>query len=292
MLRPSAVRLALAAALATLCPAAALAQSFVLLTQNMLRFGHGTRLRNQCNAITAASDTADIIVLQEVMTKNYPCLAGNNSKGVNIPVPSGFKYFTSSAKGQSSYKEYYGILARTNNVQTNVQISWLRQDDNLGATNSFMRPPYGVQFELSKQSGKRCSVWVVDFHAIFGKRRSGRQDEASAMQKVYNNLRGTKSSNDLVIVAGDWNLEASDARGFGWVKGKNARIEPDTLTSLTTAGVPSSAYDHVIYSANFTSRSKVTLANVRTYRGNYTKLDWRRYVSDHLGVMAKVTLQC
>jgi endonuclease/exonuclease/phosphatase family metal-dependent hydrolase len=271
---------------APLCPAPAQAQqTFMLLTQNMLRFGHGARLLNQCNAITAAADTADIIVLQEVMTPAYPCIGGNNNKQVNVPIPLGFQYFTSSAKGRS-YKEYYGILFRSN------VINWLSQNDNLGANLPFMRPPYGVQFRVRNQPSKAsCNVWIVDFHAVFGKRRSERQAEARVMENVYRTLRGG-ANNNLVILAGDWNLEARDTTGFAWVARNGARITPDTLTSLTTAGVPSSAYDHVIYSFNATTPRRVELANVRTYTGNYTKLNWRKAVSDHMGVMAEVTLRC
>lgn len=294
-MRASAVRLALALVLAaSLCPAAARAQSFVLLTQNVLRFGHGSRLLNQCNAITAASDSVDIIVLQEVMTNGYPCLSGNNSKGVNVPVPPNFAYLTSSAKGRSSYKEYYGILYRTN-VRNNVQITRLAEEDNLSTTATFMRPPYGARFQVrdTTATGRSCNVWIVNIHSIFGKNVSDRRDEAAAMRTVYLNLKARDTSS--VIVAGDWNLPADDATGFGWVGTNNAAIQPNVYTSLTTTGAPSSAYDHAITTLNTSTPPTITITQPAagwTYTGTYTMPNWRKDVSDHMGVRANVSLTC
>lgn len=291
----NAKRTSFALALAgALLPTAATAQSFTILTQNVLRFGHGSRLQNQCNAITAASATVDIIVLQEVMTNGYPCLAGNNNKGVNTPVPPNFQYLTSAAKGRSSYKEYYGILYRTNQ-RNNMEIQRVQEDDNLSTTATFMRPPYGVLFKVTDKSTstpKSCNVWVVDIHSIFGKTLAGRQAEAAAMRAIYLNLRGR--ANDAVIVAGDWNLAANDATGFGWVAGNTATIQPNVLTSLTTTGAPSSAYDHAINTFQTTAPS-ITISQTGgtwTYTGAYTMPQWRTNVSDHMGVIGNVSLTC
>jgi endonuclease/exonuclease/phosphatase family metal-dependent hydrolase len=285
-MRASAVRLVLALVLAApLCPAAAQAQSFVLLTQNVLRFGHGRRLQTQCDAITAASLTVDIIVLQEVMQPGYPCLAGNNNKGVNGAVPANFHYFTSGPKGQSSYQEYYGILVRTN--QGLNQITPVGQQD---ANNyaQFARPPFALLLAVRDvASNHTCNVWIVDFHAVFGKTIGGRRAEAAAMRNEYVILRATGSS---VVMAGDWNLPADDG-GFGWVAANNAGINPNVPTSLTTAGVPSSAYDHLVYTSNANPPS-VTITQMATYTGGLAPAAWRATVSDHVGVMANVSLTC
>ena len=278
----------------TLLPAAAAAQSFTILTQNVLRFGHGSRLQNQCNAIAAASATVDIIVLQEVMTNGYPCLAGNNNKGVNMTLPANFQYLTSAAKGRSSYKEYYGVLFRTN-VRNNMQIQRVQEDDNLSTTATFMRPPYGVLFKVtdtSTSTPKSCNVWIVNIHSIFGKTLAGRQGEAAAMRAIYLNLMAR--GNGTVIVAGDWNLPANDVPGFGWVSANNASIQPNVLTSLTTAGAPSSAYDHAINTFQTTAPS-ITISQTGgtwTYTGAYTMPQWRTNVSDHMGVIGNVSLTC
>jgi endonuclease/exonuclease/phosphatase family metal-dependent hydrolase len=282
--------LALAAAV---LPAAAAAQSFDLLTQNVLRFGHGSRLLNQCNAITAVSANVDIIVLQEVMTDGYPCLAANNSKNVNVPIPPDFGYATSAAKGRSSYREYYGVLYRTN-VRNDMQIVKLADDDNLSTTATFMRPPYAVQFEVKDtKSSKACKVWITDLHSIFGKKLSERQEEAAAMRAVYLGLMAKNTG--AVIVAGDWNLPADDTDGFTWVANNNAAIQPNVLTSLTATGVPSSAYDHAINTHNTVTAPSIKIthpSNGWTYFGTGTMADWRKDVSDHMGVMAKVALTC
>jgi endonuclease/exonuclease/phosphatase family metal-dependent hydrolase len=277
---------------ALLLPAAAQAQSFTILTQNVLRFGHGSRLLNQCNAITAASASVDIIVLQEVMASGYPCLTANNKKGVNVAIPANFAYVTSAAKGRSSYVEYYGILYRTNQ-RNNQQISLLGQNDTLSTTATFMRPPYAARFQVTDNSTttpKSCNVWVVDIHSIFGKTLAGRQGEAAAMRNVYLTLMAL--GNGSVIVAGDWNLPANDATGFGWVATNNAAIQPNVLTSLTATGAPSSPYDHAVNTSNSTTPPSITLSSIATYYGGMTMAQWRNTVSDHMGVTANVALTC
>ena len=290
--RHSFVALALAGAL--LPAMAASAPSFTILSQNMLRFGHGSRLANQCNAITAASPTLDIIVLQEVMQPGYPCLAANNKKGVNIPIPPNFAYVTSAAKGRTSYVEYYGILYRTNQ-RNNQQITLLGQNDALSTTATFMRPPYGARFQVTDSSGiapVSCNFWLVDIHSIFGNNIAGRQNEAAAMQGVYAALR--LLNGESVIVAGDWNLPANNMNGFGWVAGNAATIQPNVLTSLTATGAPSSAYDHAVNTSQLIAPS-VTIAPPGagwTYTGAMTGGQWRTNVSDHMGVVGNVTLTC
>lgn len=290
-------RLALACMLAGMVlPATALAQSFTILSMNVLRFGHGSRLANQCNAITAASATVDIIVLQEVMASGYPCLSANNKKGVNIAIPANFSYTSSGPKGRSSYIEYYGILYRTNK-RGNTQITYLSQDDALSTTLTFMRPPFAAQFQVTDTStttSKSCNVWIADIHSIFGKSNSDRQAEAAAMRAVFLGLKSKNSG--AVIIAGDWNLAADDAKGFGWVGTNNAAIQPNVLTSLTTAGAPSSAYDHAINTSNSVTPPSVTITQTSTgswtYTGALTRSSWRTQVSDHMGVLADVALTC
>lgn len=294
MMRLRAIGLALALA-AWLLPAAAQAQTFTILSQNMLRFGHGSKLLAQCNAITTASATVDIIVLQEVMKSGYPCLTANNNKGVNVPVPPNFAYITSAAKGRTSYVEYYGILYRTNQ-RNNQQITLLEENDALSTTATFMRPPYAARFQVTNnapQTPVSCDVWIVDIHSIFGNTLQGRQAEAAAMRNVYTTLMAL--NNGSVIVAGDWNLPADDATGFGWVGTNNAAIQPNVLTSLTSTGAPSSAYDHAINTSNNTTPPSVTIAQTGgswTYTGAMTGAAWRAAVSDHMGVIANVSLTC
>jgi len=288
-------RLGLAFA-AALLPAVAQAQSFVLMTQNMLRFGHGSRLENQCKAIAKASLKVDIIVLQEVMTNGYPCIGTNNNNDVDMPVPANFRYVTSPAKGEK-YVEYYGILYRytpRNNIQiTNpgnkvVDFQW----------KEFIRPPYAVFFNV-KSKEKTCKVWVVDFHSIFGKKIEERQKEVKEMGKVYTYLMGRDGGK--VIMAGDWNLPTVDLTGFDWVANKPAKIDPNVLTSLTRDGTASSAYDHAI-NTFAPSNSPVTINEPSSgwvYVGTSTSppspsdlAEWRAKVSDHMGVIGDVTLRC
>lgn len=271
--------------------------TFTVQTQNVLRFGHGRRLDAQCQALEAAANAADIIVLQEVMTNGYPCLAQNNSKGVNRAVPAGYSYIGSGPKGRSSYIEYYGILyptAAVNGRQFDVV-----DTRDLSHQTPFMRPPFGALFRITDSSNpsnvQTCQVWVVDLHSVFGKTIDGRRAEAAAMKTVYGTLRAL--NNDAVLIAGDWNLIGNDATGFGWLGGQGAAIDPSTVkTSLTPAGVPSSEYDHVVFTSQ-AGTPRVTLvpagdAGTWTVPAANQLGAWRANVSDHMGVKARVTVTC
>ena len=284
-------RLLLILALLLPAPGIAWAQAvtFTILTQNVLRFGHGRRLAAQCAAITAAAPQFDIIVMQEVMAPGYPCLAANNNKGVNGVYPMGFAYRTSGPMGQSSYIEYYGILYRTGLGGNNI--APIGNGQTLGGYAQFARPPFGQLFRITGANGQFCDVWIVDFHAVFGDSIVLRRDEAEAMENIYQNLRAL--NNGRVLMVGDWNLDADDD-GFDWVRdnANNAEINPNVQTSLTRAGALSSPYDHAVSQRGPALQVQpLNPPNGWTYDGG-NQGTWRTNVSDHLGVQLRVTVTC
>lgn len=290
------IRRALIAGLLLALPQLAQAQSvvtFTIQTQNVLRFGHGSRLLTQCVSIANFAPQVDIIVMQEVMTPGYPCLIGNNNKGVNGNYPPNFAYRTSGWKGRSSYIEYYGILHRTAGGANSV--AFLGQDDNLGSQVTYMRPPYGALFRVTGANNQSCDVWIVDFHAVFGKTIGLRRNEAAAMENIYQHLRGL--NNGAVLILGDWNLEANDT-GFDWVRNiaNQAMIDPNVRTSLTRAGALSSEYDHAVTQAAPTlaigPAIPPLLPTSWIYPSAANWVTWRNQTSDHLGVRLSVTVTC
>ncbi|HET9638390.1 MAG TPA: hypothetical protein VFP12_04210 [Allosphingosinicella sp.] len=284
------IRRALLAALLLAVPqlAEAVTVTFTVQTQNVLRFGHGRRLATQCTAIDTLAPQVDFIVMQEVMAAGYPCEAAYNNKGVNGARPVNFSYRPSGYKGQSSYVEYYGILYRTAAAGgRTVTVAYLDQNDNLGTYANFARPPYGARFRVTDTAtNQACNVWIVDFHAVFGKTIAGRRAEAEAMETVYNNLRGL--NNGAVLIVGDWNLDAVDD-AFDWVDSvaNQASIDPNVQTSLTRAGLPSSEYDHAVSQKG----PPMSVAQITTYPAS-PYVTWRNDVSDHLGVRLNVTVNC
>lgn len=301
------IRIAFALALiahAFAFPQAAMAVTvnFIAQTQNVLRFGHGGRLQNQCNAIDAISKEVDLIVMQEVMADGYPCLAGNNKKHVNGAIPTDFTYGTSGKKGRSSYVEYYGFLSRVGGSKSGGPAISLNVASNMDFSPQYsqtlIRPPYAFLYDVTdRTTGATCSVWIANFHAIFGKSIGDRRGEAMFMKNIFNALANTPhpvTKNWVpVLILGDWNLAAND-RGFGWISSPNvAIIQPNIKTSLTASGNPSSEYDHGIQSN--TAQISVAAAGTPSPLWTYPQQpwqNWRRTFSDHLGVRIQVTLQC
>ena len=265
--------------------------TFTIQTQNVLRFGHGKRLATQCAALDVVAAEVDVVVMQEVMKPDYPCLKGVNDKDVDLKLPPNFQYATSDAKGKTSYIEYYGILHRTGNGANSFSKPTIA---DLGVfDDDYARPPFAALFKVTGNDAKSCNVWIVDFHAVFGNTIGLRRAEARAMERVYQHLRALKTG--AVLIVGDWNLDADDD-AFGWVKtnANQGSIDPDVQTSLTRAGTPSSAYDHAVWhTVPIVVKKILPLANPTTWTYNGgNSATWRDTVSDHLGVRLSVTVTC
>ena len=255
----------------------------VIHTQNLLRFGHGSRTPRKCLALDTASFAVDVIVIQELMKDTIPCTG----------IAAGFTKYVSTARGTTSYKEYYGFLVRTT-PRTNGRTIAL-QGTHKTASGNFMRPPEAILLNVTRQNGNVVPIWVVNIHSIWGKGGvDPRRAEARLAATFFSQLRygavfgvTTPVGGFPVIIAGDWNLQYEDASSNvdpGWDKlvAASANIDPSFVTSLTKGGLGSSPYDHFAY-----FKTPLTVANVRQYPAS-TWLKWRTEVSDHLGVRADV----
>lgn len=269
----------------------ALAQDFILHTQNLLRFGQGaTANKNaKCTALNTISANVDIIVIQELMQADYPCSA----------VPTGFKWESYGPLGPNSYKEYYGFLWRNVPRTNGPTITDGALIDSANAS-SFMRPPYAT-FLFIQPHGKtvKYGIWIANIHSIWGKGVSPRKAEATAAAVFFSALKKSpagstqppKPNGFPVIIAGDWNLPARNKygttnSGFDDLVSAGASIEPNVPTSLTKAGKGSSPYDHFAF-----TYSSLKIATPTLYPVPTSWATWRSTVSDHLGVQVGVTFK-
>ncbi len=273
-----------AAGLVVAAPHRADGQDFILYTQNMLRFGHGSRTANQCAALQTISHTVDIILIQELMKPASPC------------APTAFPGFTwvqSGPKGKSSYIEYYGFLIRTAPRPNGPTITVT--NTVVTAANQYSRPPEARGLVITPYgSTVGRPILIGTIHSVFGKTVGPRRDEAKAATGFLQYLTTygmVPPATNPAIIAGDWNIEVIMGNGNtddGWsqIGIVPALVAPDSLTSLTKTGNPSSAYDHFLYTRNTlvidSTRRNPDIANWPT---------WRKNVSDHLGVYAFIRFQ-
>jgi endonuclease/exonuclease/phosphatase family metal-dependent hydrolase len=265
-----------------LSAAQACAQDFKIYSQNLLRFGHGRRTDTQCTEVGAHIPTVDIILIQELMVATTPCSSP-------ATIPGTYVWRAEGPYGRGSYREYYGFLysstARTNGPT--IALGPVKAS----AVGNYIRPPQGLLFQVTPHGSTAAKfVWVADAHLLWGGSSPGpRRTEAGLvaafftyMETLQNSTTGLAYS-DNVIIAGDWNLPATD-QGFGNLTTAGAAIQPNVKTSLNRAGDLSQPYDH------FVTSGTVTLTNITTFQGASTRQDWRDDVSDHLGIEADVSL--
>lgn len=257
-------------ALTALAPPAQ-AGSFKLLSQNTLHLGwrgHDEKLPRLRQAFTGY----DVILLQEVM-RDAPV-------GAVVPTLGSYVFATTPLKGSSTYKEAYVFIIRREITYTPFDPPNLESD--------FSRPPAGVLLHLDK-----TSIWVVNYHAVYGKRKAERQREVRKMADIYTSFQSHLiggRAHPRVILAGDWNLPGRDP-AFADLrsKGMNMQVLPDAPTSLKTNGAPSQAYDHFVWDQNLVSLNNCRVVQATAVDPNCNGRCWRSRVSDHLGVTCDVS---
>jgi hypothetical protein len=267
---------------------AAYAQVMVIQTQNLLRFGHGSRTANKCAAMITASDSVDVILIQELMTSAYPC----------TNLPPNFTWRPYGPKGTTSYKEYYGFLIRTT-ARANGPSIVVRTNTATAAASLYARPPSAILLSVTPSGGGTAKeIWLANIHSVWGKNGvTPRRSEATAAAVFFTTLKNTPvggvttpAAGFPVIIAGDWNLQVENAlgqrdTGFDALANAGAIILPNVPTSLTKAGLQSSPYDHFAY-----SDISLTLTSARLFPA-VDWPTWRTTTSDHLGVRVNVTFK-
>jgi hypothetical protein len=251
------------------------AATIKIASQNALHLSSSDRGAEKRKTIKAQSATFDVYLIQETMTNiDYSTF-----------VPGTHAYQFTVPKGQTSYKERYVVVYNTALTPVNAGNSQAMTD--YGGAWKFSRPPSGTLL----RDGNGTMIWFVDFHAVFGKSVQLRRTEATGMADVFTWFQQVSvngSTSDKVVLAGDWNLGATDT-GFNAIKNLNTgnmQILPNVKTSLTRAGALSEPYDHFV-----TDSTKVSLAACKTIPMPQGKTQqwWRGNVSDHLGIQCDAT---
>lgn len=274
-IRPRSLAVLAALFLALTLPTASSGKSFKIVSQNMLHLGWGKNPKKTNKYNYFRNDVFgryDVALMQEVMAK----------ADMNQVNPGQYNWYMTAVKGRGSYREAYGFLVK-NPANGGFNVAGNGWVDYPDLNNWFIRPPAGI-LVLSGNN----PIWLVSYHAIYGKRKSQRVTEVRRMATVYNFFHGRshggKSSN-RVAIAGDWNLPAND-KAFDPLRqaiGANAQIKPTGKTSLKKNGGLSQPYDHFVWDGNDLRTAKPIdppyRVSKKTFRTNY---------SDHLGIDAFV----
>lgn len=297
-----------ALATAAACFSASATAEILVISQNTLHLGQGSRAvpgyipaKNayvQALAAWPDNDLPQLTFLQEVMAQ---------AREADIRQPGTLIVF-GQLKGQSSYKERYAVIVR-NDAEADVAV--LCHVDTTGLVSAGVvmeRPPDGVLVRDSSGPTPQL-VWLLNFHAVFGSNAGVRRAEAAEIGMIISRLRarapaGCPATTPNVVAMGDWNLPASD-RGFTDL-GLNAgfarlSVEPTELTSLNARGERASAYDHFVWDDSLV---QVVPANLSAQPVCGTSagflagvmvptdlLSFRRRCSDHLPIAARIRVR-
>jgi hypothetical protein len=237
------------------------AQDLTIRSQNMLRFGHGTKGDTKCDALNEFVPEADVVLLQEAMVEDNFCKVK----------PGAYQWRAMGPFGTQTYKEFYVFLIATGGTPPKLHFN----KETAASRGSFIRTPTAVLLTVTQGKSVR-QVWIGNFHAIWGKSVWERRAEAKGVGYFYEQLR--EKGKYEVIIGGDWNLPAKDIAEQIEAAGitENVTIAPDDPSSLTRKGEDSQPYDHFLVSPGLNSKAGVVQPK--------SKLKWRQEVSDHLGV--------
>lgn len=272
---------ALACYLLAIFSTQAVAADFILYSQNLLRFGHGSKTATKCTALASRLASVDIGVLQEVMV---------NTTVSTCVLPGSAAWQTLGPYGNGSYKEYYQVLYRTTPRTGGPTVAYANYYAEASPASAYMRRPVAWLFDVTPAGASTAKkVLIGNYHAIWGKSVGGRRTEVGNVASFYTALKtivfGTTSpptGGYPVIIGGDWNMGATDS-GFGNLSTAGAGIAPNVLTSLNRTGGLSQPYDHFVYTPNIalSNTASTPTTGLPTFRST---------VSDHLGIVTEVTL--
>lgn len=226
----------------------------------------------------------DVIGLQEVMNedtlKRVRDLLGEKTNAT-------WQYVISSRSlGRSSYKEFYAVLYRTDRATYTTNSADIWND----AGDLFEREPFFASFK-----SRNFDYTIVVMHSDFDSNKEVMRRESRLLYTVFSKVLERNPGEKDIILMGDFNLSAND---IGWDSLKTLSsmtnlIPGTTLTTLSTSGNPSSAYDNIWirtqFSGNeFTDTAKVNYYYTLMYSGSANPgLEARNKISDHVPVWAK-----
>jgi endonuclease/exonuclease/phosphatase family metal-dependent hydrolase len=226
----------------------------------------------------------DVIGLQEVMNedtlKKVRDILAEKTKAT-------WQYVISARSlGRSTYREYYAVLYRSDRTTYTSNSAEIWNDEG----DLFEREPFFASFK-----SKNFDYTIVVMHSDFDSNKEVMRKEARLLYTVYSRVQDRNPNEEDIILMGDFNLSANDV---GWDSLKTMStmtnlIPGATLTTLSTSGGLSSAYDNIWIRTQFTGNeftdtSKADYYYTLMFSGSANPgLEARNRISDHVPVWAK-----
>ncbi len=305
---------------------------FKILSQNTYNLGRYENKEKKYEGLKNRIAEADMTMLQEVRrTANLSKVLPKNYKfrykaGLQVLEDEVNGIYDLNLKGFNTHKEAYVSVYNPERVQILCYIDTKAINAWRPITGNMARPPDLALVQFTKDQGQtyESPIWLMNFHAIFGKRVQGRREEAAAVDQLVAEIQrtqfttgeqdfecvvfqpeGDQSVSALgdtttfpIIVAGDWNLSKDKvvSSAPAW-QARSVLVEGKTTVNKTGCRV--SPYDHFATSGTsnefvvniFGSKGSLD-ADVDNSDSRYDCPEndkrFRADVSDHFGILYKI----
>jgi endonuclease/exonuclease/phosphatase family metal-dependent hydrolase len=236
--------------------------------------GDAAQIWQQYGSSSTSANGCDVVLLQEVM---YSTAASGIASALTSLTGVTWSYSCTAAIGRTTYKECYAVVYRTDNI------SLLSSTVYSDTSDLFEREP-----QIVKIRDKRtlADFTFINWHCTFGT-SAERQAECANIYKVFQSVQNGSTSDQDVILNGDFNQDAT-ASSFSSLT-STANISPqvsyqvNVATSLNSSGGYVSAYDHfwdqVAYLTEYSSSGRDYVANTLSFYNG---------LSDHAPVWLKL----
>ena len=235
---------------------------------NTLHLGWGEK---NYTAVSEILITYDIIGLQEVMK-----VSGVKALTTELKKLSNQDWDTLISEypvGSKEYKEYYAYIWKRNKVSLIKSLGYYKEKNQY----DFIREPYGAIFK----TGNFDFTFVL-CHLFFGNNPKCRRAEAEKLSDVYEYFQQINGSEQDVIIAGDFNLPASDEGFLNLLYHKDQikyNISPEEKTTISKNGLCNS-YDN-FFTSKYTH--EIVFTDVyKQYIIDYPVV--KKTISDHLPI--------
>ncbi|MCB2155160.1 deoxyribonuclease I [bacterium] len=236
--------------------------------------GYANQVWQDYGTSSTSPNGCDIIFLQEVM---YSSSASSFASALSSVSGVTWSYKVTSAVGRSSYKECYAVVYRTDRVTMLSSTLWTDTGDK------FEREPQIVKIRDKSTS---ADYTFINWHCIWGT-TAQREAEISAIADVFKSVQNASSTDQDVILLGDFNRDATSSY-FSRLKSTSV-ISPvvgykvNDKTTINSSCAFASPYDHYWYQASYvteySSSGRDYIANMCTF---YSGL------SDHAPIWLKL----
>lgn len=255
-----------------------LADTMSLASWNIRNISSNSRSDAELGVIAVVLARYDFIAIQEIRTDTK--VLDRLVDILKTEFKKDYAYVASKKIGNSSRKEIYGYLYRTDMVQYKEDSAFVYDDPN----DHFIREPYCAEFLAGQFDFAICSI-----HTEFGDGKTEPRNEVKRLDDVYQWLR-YQDKKDILIV-GVFNLPAND-EAWADLKALDDVKFAIPLTVQTTIG-DKSFYDNIWYS-KFSDEVVAGSGSVFEFDELiYTpemKSDASRQVSDHRPVSIDVKI--